>query len=315
MGRSAVMVPGVRPSMSLASSPIATIRGRFDASAFASATTDGSVRTIPFPRTYTMTLAVPRSMPIWRENTRRTLTGYKSQKCARSSRTDRCEDEVGCKTEDEPGQDAPGGHVFVSQLACDSEELDDDIQDGTRREREECRKDCLVLKGLTDDRSDEGRTARDQPERAEKTPAREVRFTGERSHDAEALGRVVEREPNDQHECQAELSPGGRLADRQALREVVETDPEGDEEREPLRRLQTRDRTGAELANVRRTRAKTHRRASPSSKPEVVVNEAHQPDRQRRRKDNGEPPEVQPRTAARRRLRERFLDGFDPFRE
>jgi len=70
IGRSAVMLPGVRPSIMRASSPTATIRGRFPLSSCAMATTDGSVRTIPLPRTYTMTFAVPRSMPIWRANKR-----------------------------------------------------------------------------------------------------------------------------------------------------------------------------------------------------------------------------------------------------
>src|SRR5213594_2370952 len=64
IGFIAVMFPGVRPSISRASSPTATMRGRGEPSSWARATTDGSVRTMPLPRTYTMMLAVPRSMPI-----------------------------------------------------------------------------------------------------------------------------------------------------------------------------------------------------------------------------------------------------------
>src|SRR2546428_14155328 len=118
--------------------------------------------------------------------------------CATWSRTDRCEDEVGCKSEDEPGQDAPGRHVFVSELARDGEKLDDHVQDLPRRERTEGREDRLVLERLTDDGPEERRTARDDAERAEKAPTGEVRFTRERSHDAESLRRVVQREPNDE---------------------------------------------------------------------------------------------------------------------
>src|SRR6266542_4133544 len=73
IGRRAVMLPGVRPSIIRASSPTATMRGRLPLLSCAIATTDGSVSTIPFPRTYTMTFAVPRSMPIWRANKRRSF--------------------------------------------------------------------------------------------------------------------------------------------------------------------------------------------------------------------------------------------------
>src|SRR5881397_1533429 len=74
IGRTAVMWPGVRPSMSRASSPTATMRGVpfgvAPSPSCAIATTEGSVRTIPLPRTYTMTFAVPRSMPTCFANTR-----------------------------------------------------------------------------------------------------------------------------------------------------------------------------------------------------------------------------------------------------
>ena len=59
-GLTAIIFPGVLPSINLASSPIALI-------AFVSlskATTDGSFNTTPFPFTYTRTLAVPKSIPI-----------------------------------------------------------------------------------------------------------------------------------------------------------------------------------------------------------------------------------------------------------
>src|SRR5262245_30174378 len=63
-GRTATMLAGVRPTMRLASEP--TARGRFVLASMA--TTDGSWMTMPFPRTRTRVLAVPRSIPISREN-------------------------------------------------------------------------------------------------------------------------------------------------------------------------------------------------------------------------------------------------------
>jgi hypothetical protein len=51
------MVPGVRPSMRLASIPTACTSPLRESTA----TTDGSDRTMPRPRTYTSVFAVPRS--------------------------------------------------------------------------------------------------------------------------------------------------------------------------------------------------------------------------------------------------------------
>ena len=56
-GRMAWMVPGVRPSIRLASMPTACTSAVRESMA----TTDGSESTIPRPRTYTSVLAVPRS--------------------------------------------------------------------------------------------------------------------------------------------------------------------------------------------------------------------------------------------------------------
>src|SRR6266542_1692473 len=60
IGRIAWMSPGVRPIISRASCPTATMP--FDSD---TATTDGSWMTMPLPSTKTSTLAVPRSMPIF----------------------------------------------------------------------------------------------------------------------------------------------------------------------------------------------------------------------------------------------------------
>ena len=56
-GRTASIASGVRPNMRLASRPIAMMRPV----PFSMATTEGSLRTIPSPFTYTNVLAVPRS--------------------------------------------------------------------------------------------------------------------------------------------------------------------------------------------------------------------------------------------------------------
>src|SRR3989344_6057357 len=58
-GRTAIRCPGVRPSIALAAVPTATTWPVF----WLTATTEGSVTTIPLPRRYTSVFAVPRSMP------------------------------------------------------------------------------------------------------------------------------------------------------------------------------------------------------------------------------------------------------------
>ena len=63
-GRTATMLAGVRPTICFASAPTASTRWVFGFIA----TTDGSLMTMPLPRTSTSVLAVPRSMPMSREN-------------------------------------------------------------------------------------------------------------------------------------------------------------------------------------------------------------------------------------------------------
>ena len=62
-GRTAMMLAGVRPTMRLASAPMASTF--FDRASMA--TTLGSLMTMPRSRTWTSVLAVPRSMPMSRE--------------------------------------------------------------------------------------------------------------------------------------------------------------------------------------------------------------------------------------------------------
>src|SRR6187397_1457894 len=58
IGLMATMLPGVRPSMSLASLPTASTRPF----TLLMATIEGSLTTMPLPRAYTQVLAVPRSI-------------------------------------------------------------------------------------------------------------------------------------------------------------------------------------------------------------------------------------------------------------
>ena len=65
-GRTAVMEPGVLPIISLASVPTATTLGGLYF--WSTATTEGSLMTMPLPFTKTRVLAVPKSIPISSEN-------------------------------------------------------------------------------------------------------------------------------------------------------------------------------------------------------------------------------------------------------
>src|SRR5689334_10611178 len=63
-GRMAVMLPGVLPSISLATSPTALPSCKTRLVPFLTATTLGSFSTMPSPLTHTSVLHVPRSMPM-----------------------------------------------------------------------------------------------------------------------------------------------------------------------------------------------------------------------------------------------------------
>src|SRR3989338_5903853 len=66
IGRYAMISPGVRPTISFASLPTASIL----LSRTETATTDGSLSTMPRPGTKTSTVVVPRSIPSFGENAR-----------------------------------------------------------------------------------------------------------------------------------------------------------------------------------------------------------------------------------------------------
>ena len=63
------------------------------------------------------------------------------------------------------------------------------------------------------------------------SPTREPRrraLVGQRRDDRQPLGRVVQREPDDQRRAEGELADRVGRADRQPLAEVVQPDPDGD---------------------------------------------------------------------------------------
>jgi hypothetical protein len=80
-GRIATILAGVRPTICLASAPIASTRFDF----FSIATTDGSLITMPLPRTLTSVFAVPKSIPTSRENRpSRALIGLNTERSVSS---------------------------------------------------------------------------------------------------------------------------------------------------------------------------------------------------------------------------------------
>src|SRR2546423_13390164 len=148
------MLPGVRPSIIRASSPTATMRGRLPLSSCAIATTDGSVSTIPLPRTYTMTFAVPRSMPIWRANKRWSFQAAErmcGKVSLRGSGTHGDEDEVGEQAGKEADGDAPPVPDGRVELATGVEELADHEHEGPRRDGEEQHRDRGRREPVADD--------------------------------------------------------------------------------------------------------------------------------------------------------------------
>src|SRR6266568_4607693 len=224
------MLPGVRPSIIRASSPTATMRGRLPLSSWASATTDGSVRTIPFPRTYTITFAVPRSMPIWRANKRCPFScgtgagpsvywSRAGRRGSKGSRTDGDEDEVGQQAGEESDADAPSVPQRRAQLASGREELADHEHDRAGGDGQEEHRDRGRRERVPDDRAREVRAATDDPDQPEQRPARPP--TRERRGDPEGLGHVVQSEADHEGEREREVTLLRRAPDRQALGEVV----------------------------------------------------------------------------------------------
>src|SRR5205814_1763118 len=138
--------------------------------------------------------------------------------CALDARAD--QDEVGREPEKQPEQDSPGDDRLRGERAADVQQLHHDVEDGARRQREEHDHHALVDPRLTDHSAEEGRRSTDQAEQGEEAPARLLLVARQRRADAEPLGRVVQAEPDDQDDREADLVGCGRLPDRKPLGEV-----------------------------------------------------------------------------------------------
>src|ERR1700677_2341088 len=86
----ATMLPGVRPSISLASLPTASTSPVF----LLIATIEGSLTTMPLPRAYTRVFAVPKSIARSLENT---LNNERTP-CVREEREWKPFDDIECRT-------------------------------------------------------------------------------------------------------------------------------------------------------------------------------------------------------------------------
>ena len=111
----------------------------------------------------------------------------------------------------------------------------------------------------------------------------------------------MQAEADHQHVGEAELVLRRRLADREALREVVQADPDRDEEGEPARRRQAREMRGPELRRGCRARAE-EASAAPGLHPRVVVHEAEEAECEPAERERRQPREPPPARRAQRRF-------------
>ena len=189
------------------------------------------------------------------------------------------QDHVGGEAEEESEQDSPGGQFLEPELAADSEELDDDVENRSGGESEERDEQPLVDPGLPDDGAHERGAAADQAHEPEERPARSFAFGRHRCDDPESLGGVVQAEADDEQQREADLAGRGRLPDGEPFREVVEADAECDEQRETLRFAESGDRTRVEpQARRRRGAGSLGARCRAVAQPPVVVHEGDQSD-------------------------------------
>ena len=107
-----------------------------------------------------------------------------------------------------------------------------------------------------------------------------------------------------------DLAAGGRLADRQALGEVVQADADRDQDRQPARARHACHPGGLELGGRGRAGAEQALRAL-LRHPAVVVDEAEEADAEAAGEQRGEPDEVAPRAAGVDRGVERVLHRAD----
>src|SRR6188472_86537 len=215
--------------------------------------------------------------------------------------------EAECQAEDDPPRD----EALAAEASADVEQLDHDVEDRAGREREEGDRERLADPCLPDQRPEERRASADQPGQEQEPPARAVLAAGERADDAEAFGRVVETEADDQDEGEADLTRRRRLADRQALGEVVEPDPGRDHQRERLGRRE--DPRGSRLLEGDRSPDALRAGApAPACDQLVEVHEAHEARHEARTEKGSQPGEARPTPAVvDRGGRQRRLDRLD----
>src|SRR6266511_1957401 len=203
------------------------------------------------------------------------------------------DDQLGTEAEEEPCEERPGDEDLGVDAPKNREELDDDVEDRAGRDRKERDLDPLVRPRLSDRGANEGRSAADRARQGKKPPTRAFRVTCHGADDAEALGRVVGCEADHERDGKAHFACSGRLADRQAFGEVVDPDPGGDEQAEPLARREPGHPRAFELGG--RGGAGTEQRlpALPGH-PAVVVDEAHQAGDGAAPEQEAEPEQVTP---------------------
>jgi two-component system, OmpR family, response regulator len=127
--------------------------------------------------------------------------------------------EVGDDARREAAREQDQADLAVPEAAHAVPDLADDIEDRAARQGVERELERLGGDAVADHRPDERRAAADEP--GKQQPAPRGPDITERADDAEALGRVVQREADDQDGREPDLVGLRRDADGQPFREVV----------------------------------------------------------------------------------------------
>ena len=135
---------------------------------------------------------------------------------------------------------------------------DDHLHDRAGPEAEQERGQRGVVGRRADPGAEHRGRAREQAQRDQ--PAERGARLRERRDDRQPLGRVVDREPDDQERAQRERAGGVRGADRHALAEVVQPDPDRDQRRGTCRRAPAQPGRDAAQHQVGDDRADEHER-------------------------------------------------------
>src|SRR6266516_939854 len=153
---------------------------------------------------------------------------------ARKARREASDHRFGAHAEHHADEQAPEGRL-PRQAPAGWQELADDVQDRPGGQGKAADVDEQGVERGADERAEEGRPTADEAGERQPAPGAAHARGGQRPDDAEALGRVVEPEPDDQQGGQRDLAAVGRLADGQALREVVQADARRDRHAGPQR--------------------------------------------------------------------------------